>query len=161
MRTSVAVFPAIFVFTATLAVYLATGQPEGLFLSSSIRVIPIRFLFITLVLSLPVLALPKLLALVSEMPADRAILGQTVGATHNILRSLSLPVIWLLRPVQGISLSLIFAERVLSVLEYSVGASLAQIFARLILFLVGGAVSSLFLSTVWALDDLGVKFYIG
>ena len=161
MRASVAALPALFVFTATLVIYLASGQPEGLFLTSSIRVIPIRFLFITIVLTLPVLALPKLLALVGEIPADRAILGKTVRAPHDIHGSLSWSIIWLLRPVQGISLSLIFAERVLSILEYSVGASLAQIFARLILFLVGGAVSSLFLSTVWALDDLGVKFYFG
>ena len=90
MRASVAALPAIFVFTATLVIYLASGQPEGLFLTSSLRVIPIRFLFITLVLSLPVLALPKLLALVGEIPADRAILGKTVRAPHNIHGSLSL-----------------------------------------------------------------------
>lgn len=55
------------------------------------------------------------------------------------------------------SVSLIFAERFLSFLGFSISASYAAL--RLSLFVIGGALTSVFLSIVWTLDDLGIKIY--
>lgn len=144
-----------------LVISFVSGHPQGLFLSRSIRGIPIRFLLVTVVLILPVLLLPKLVGLVGRIATNQGILGELVKTTVSADMALSISVTWILRPVQGISLSLIFAERFLSFLEFSVGASYTTILTRLSLFVIGGALSSLFLSTVWALDDLGVKIYNG
>ncbi len=77
----------------------------------------------------------------------------------NFNRDLSTFTAWIARPIQGISLSLIVAERFLSFLEASITGPLAAILLRLSLFVIGGALTSLFLSLIWTLDDLGVRIY--
>jgi len=161
LRMAVAVIPAIFVLVLTLIISLVSGHPGGLFLARSLRGVGMRFIIATLALALPVLLLPKLIALVSSMTTNQTIFGQLVKAPLSVNRELNISVGWTLRPVQGISLSLIVAERFLSFLEFSIGASYSFIVTRLSLFVIGGALSSLFLSTVWALDDLGVQLYNG
>jgi hypothetical protein len=102
-----------------------------------------------------------LVTVVGRVTAKQAFLGQLVKAPSSINRELGISVGWILRPVQGISLSLIVAERFLGFLEFSVGASYSFIVTRLSLFVIGGVLSSLFLSIIWALDDLGVQLYNG
>ena len=67
----------------------------------------------------------------------------------------------LLRPFQGIALSLIFAERFLDFLEFYTGISYTSILIRstVFAFLMVNPLISLFLSFVWTFDDLGVKVY--
>jgi len=139
---------------------LVTSHPEGLFFTRSIRSIPIRFVLVTLILVAPISILPGLLALVGNSAKNERFFGQLVKATVFSYREFSKPVAWVLRPLQGIPLSMIFAERFLSFLdELSIRASYAGILIRSTLFVMGSALVSLFLSVVWALDNLGVKIY--
>jgi hypothetical protein len=159
-RMAMAVSPAVIVLALTLIISLVTGHPEGLFLTSSIRGIPVRFVILTLILVAPILILPKILTFTWNITKNRDVFGQQLvktGAGSD--RELGKPVAWVLRPVQGISLSLIVAERFLSLLESSIGVSYTRLLVSITLFFVGGALTSIFLSVVWAFDDLGVKIY--
>jgi len=154
-----AVSPSIFVLGLTLFVSFVTGHPEGLFLTRSIRGIPTRFVIVTFIVVLPILAVPRLLALVGR-------LGKNEESPVQLVRTLTIPhqefskaVDWFFRPLQGIALSLLFAERFLNLLEVSVGPTIAALLARASLFVIGSALVSLFLAVVWTLDDLGVKIY--
>jgi hypothetical protein len=159
LRSIVASSPAIFVLVLTFIVSLVSGHPAGLFLTNSARGIAVRFAVATLVLVLPIWLLPGFLALTKKITRNHSWLGRLVKVTATIDRNPSKSVAWILRPVQGMSLSLIFAERFLSFLESSIGASYAAILLRLSLFVIGGALTSVFLSIVWTLDDLGVRIY--
>jgi hypothetical protein len=159
-RMAVAVSPAVLVLALTLVISLVTGHPKGLFLTSSIRGIPIRFLILTLILVAPIVILPKILTFTWNITKNRDVFGQQfVKGEVGTDGELSKPVAWVLRPVQGISLSLILAERFLSLLESSIGVSYTRLLVSITLFFVGGALTSIFLSVVWAFDDLGVKIY--
>ena len=155
----VAVLPALLVLMLTLIISFLTGHPEDFFLTRSVWVIPVRFVIVTLMLLAPVLFLPRLLAIVGNIARNQGFFGQLVKTSMSTNEGLSKLVAWVLRPLQGVALSMIFAERFLNLLEFSVGASNAQHLARLTLFMVASVLVSLFLSTIWALDDLGVKFY--
>lgn len=159
MRLSLALSPAMFTFALTLVVSFVTGHPEDLFLTRSIVGIPVRFIIITLILATPVLILPKVVALTGNLAKNEAFFGQLVKAAASPDQECCKPIVWGLRPLQGIGLHMIFAERFLDFLEFSVGASYAAILARQILFLIGSGLVSIFLSVVWALDDLGVRIY--
>lgn len=159
MRIAVAVLPAIFTLTLTLIISFVTGNSAGLFLARSTTGILIRFTVVTVVLLAPVLILPRLLALTGRIARNETFFGQLVKTAVSSDHGLSKPVAWILRPLQGIGLALIVAERFLNFLEFSGGTSSTGVIARVSLFLIGGALTSLFLSIIWALDDLGVKMY--
>jgi len=159
LRVVVAVLPVVSTLALTAIISLVSGHPGGLFLAGSLRAVGVRFLIATLALALPVILLPKLIGLVSRITANQTFLGQLVKSPLGEDRELNIPVDWFLRPIQGISLSLIVAERFLSFLEFSIGSSLDFIATRLTVFVIGGVLSSLFLSTIWTLDDLGVQLY--
>jgi hypothetical protein len=118
-----------------------------------------RFVIVTLILIAPILLLPRLLTLVRKLTKSDQIFGQLVRVKTSIHSKLDEFVAWCLRPLQGIALSMVFAEKFLELLEFSVGSSYAGVLARLILFVVGSALVSLFLSAIWMLDDLGVMAY--
>lgn len=151
LRVMTLVSSALFVLVLTLIISLATGHPEGLFLARSIRGIMIRFVLVTLTLLAPILILPNILPRVANAAKDEGPFGQLVRGTLDPYQELSKLNAWVLRPLQGIGLSMIFAERLLGFLEF--------IPARLALFIIGSALVSLLLSVVWALDDLGAKIY--
>ncbi len=159
MKLVTAVSPSIFVLGLTLFVSFVTGHPEGLFLTHSIRGIPTRFVIVTIIVILPILAVPKFLALVGR-------LGKNEKSPVQLVRALTIPheefskaVDWVFRPLQGIALSLLFAEKFLNLLEVSIGPAMAALLAHASLFLIGSALVSIFLAVVWTLDDLGVKIY--
>ena len=159
-RLTLAALPALFIFILTLIISLITGHPEGLFLTRSMNGIPARFVLVTFILVAPIPILPRLLALSGNLVKNERFFGQLVKATALPLREFSTPVAWILIPLQGIALSMIFAERLLNFLEeFSIGAIYTGLLIRSTLFVIGSALVSLFLSIVWALDDLGVKIY--
>ena len=80
-----------------------------------------------------------------------------VGPENSHVPSFS--SVWILRPLQGIGPLLVFAERLLQLFQFSVGVTPSRILIRLTLFVLGTFLVSLFLSIIWALDDLGVKVY--
>jgi hypothetical protein len=153
-----AVAPAIFVFTLTLIIFMVTSHPRGLFLTRSIMGIPMKFAIVTLVLTVPILILPRRLDFARRLAEKTRLLGQLVKTTRTN-QELSRLTAWFVRPLQGIGISLIIAERFLSLLEFSTGMSLARLFVLSILIFMGVALTSIFLSIIWTLDDLGVRIY--
>jgi hypothetical protein len=159
-KIAIAVMPAVFVLVLTMVISFVTGHPEDLFLTRSIRIIPIRFVVLTILLAAPILALPRLLTFTSKITKNRGVFGlELVRSNTNVDRELSKLVVWALRPLQGISVSLILAERFLGLLEFSTGVSYPRFLVSIALLFMGGAFTSVFLSVVWAFDDLGVKIY--
>ncbi len=150
-RVMIMVSPALFILLLTVIISLATGHPHGLFLARSIRSLIVRFVLVTLIFIAPVLILPKLLVLVVNMARNEGPLGRFVRAASNSCQELTRSDAWIIRPLQGIGLAMIFAERLENLLEF--------LPVRLVLFFMGSALVSLFLSVVWALDDLGVRIY--
>jgi hypothetical protein len=159
LRTTVALSPALAVLILTLAISFVSGHPRDLFLTSSIRGIAARFAMSTLALVLPIWSLPWFIGLTGKVAKNYSWLGELARSTATINTELTKTVVWVLRPVQGISLSLIVAERFLTFPESSTGTLDRAILIRVSLFVVGGALTSVFLSLVWTLDDLGIRFY--
>jgi hypothetical protein len=161
LKLIVALSPAVLVLALTLVISFVSGHPAGLFFTNSIRGIPARFVVATLALILPLWILPAILGLTGKIVKNNPWLGQFVMTTTSIDQDLGIPNAWILRPVQGMSVSLIFAERFLSFLESSISVSYTALLLLLLLFVIGGVLTSLFLSIIWALDDLGVRIYSG
>jgi hypothetical protein len=132
---------------------------EALFLAYFRPYTPLRFLFITLILLAPLPLLPRLLGVVKNGTMNGGFFGEFTKIRIADSPTLSRAVTWLVRPLQGIGLSLIFAEKLLNAIELTAGASLVAILVRPTLFVVSSALVGLLLSTVWALDDLGVRIY--
>ncbi len=149
-RVGILVSPALFILILTILISLATGHPQGLFLARSIRGILIRFFLVTLIFIAPILILPNLLVVIVNRAKNEGPFGQFVRTSFGY-KELSKSNAWFFRPLQGIGLSMIFAERLESLLEF--------LPVHLVLFFIGGALVSLFLSVVWALDDSGIKIY--
>lgn len=151
LRVAILVSPALFILILTVLISLMAGPSQGLFLSRTIRGILVRFVLVTLIFVAPVLILPNLLVLVVKMAKNEGPLGQFVKSASGSFQELSRLDAWVFRPLQGIGLSMIFAERLEYLLEF--------LPVRLVLFFIGSALVSLFLSVVWALDDSGIKIY--
>jgi hypothetical protein len=145
--------------TLTLIISLVSGHPPDLFLTNSIRGLSIRFAIATLALVLPLWSLSGFLDLTGKIVRTYSWIGQLVKPEMAFNQDLNVFTAWAVRPIQGISLSLIVAERLLSFLEASISGPLAAVLLRLSLFVIGGALTSVFLSIVWTLDDLGVRIY--
>jgi len=159
LRFTVAVLPAAVVLVLTLLVSVVTSHPYGLFLAGSIRGVTVRFALITLVLVAPIAVLSWLLALVGYFARTEAFFGRVVKGTVVPHPEFSKVIAWVLRPFQGIGLSMIFAERFSSLLELPVGTLSGGFLVRSVLFATGSALVSLLLSVVWSMDDLGIKIY--
>lgn len=151
LRVAILVSPALFILILTVLISLMAGPSQGLFLSRTIRGIVVRFVLVTLIFVAPVLILPNLLVFVVKMAENEGPLGQFVRSALCPCQQLSKLDAWVFRPLQGIGLSMIFAERLEYLLEF--------LPVRLVLFFIGSALVSLFLSVVWALDDSGIKIY--
>jgi hypothetical protein len=159
LRTDIAASPAIFVLLLTLVISFVSGAPHDLFLTNSTRGILSRFTIATLVLVLPLWSMSGFLDLTRKIMRRYSWIGQFVKPVATSNQDLSVFTAWVARPIQGISLSLIVAERLLSFLEGSISGPLAAVLLRLSLFVIGGALTSVFLSIIWTLDDLGVRIY--
>ncbi|MEM2989043.1 MAG: hypothetical protein QXU06_03925, partial [Candidatus Bathyarchaeia archaeon] len=115
-RAWLAASPAVLVLALSLIPPLVLGRFRGLFFTLS------RFALVTSILVAPILILPKLMALAGNLARKERLFGQLVRGA-NAGPDLGKIAMWVLRPLQGIGLSLIFAERFLSLLESSIGAS--------------------------------------
>jgi hypothetical protein len=159
LRAAAALSPAILVLLLTLVISFVSGAPHGMFLTNSTRGILSRFAIATLVLVLPLWSMSGFLDLTEKIVRRYSWIGQLVKPETASNQELNAFTAWVVRPIQGISLSLIVAERFLSFLEGSISSPLAAVLLRLSLFVIGGALTSVFLSIIWALDDLGVRIY--
>lgn len=148
-------WPAIVVLLLTFTVSFLTGHPRDLFLADSRTEILVRFVFVTACLLAPIAMMPWTLTFGNKVLKK---LGQPVSDGKSIRNELAMSRLWILRPIQGIALSMILAERFLDIIWYSTGPP-SETLVRLTFFTAGGVLTSLFLSTVWSLDGLGVKIY--
>lgn len=161
MKILPAILPVYVVFGLTIVVSQATGHPPGLFLSLSTSGIVTRFVLATPVLVAPIAILPRLLSYAAKLVKNNRLLGQFARTRAVPHQEFTVSDDLVLRPFQGMALSLIFAERFLSFLEYSTGTSFASLLLRstIFAFLMVSPLISLFLSIMWTFDDLGVKQY--
>ncbi len=126
--------------------------------------VPVRYLRLSLYLTLPLFLLPVFCLLVQGLinRREKGLMG-----TQDRNLEVSQGKTWFLRPFQGIGLSLLLAAKLLEVLQGYSGAPLASsavlppghfLLGRFFAVLGIGILVSLLLSFVWALDDLGVRF---
>ena len=153
--------PAFIVLGITIIISVATRNPEGMFLSDSTEGILTRFIFTTPVLITPINAIPRILTRVGCFAGSNVLFGQFVKTKAAPLHEFNVSSDLVLRPLQGMALSLIFAERFLNFLELSAGTSYSNFVLKsaVFAFLMVNPLISLFLSFVWTFDDLGVKAY--
>jgi len=156
-----AVLPAFLVLALTVTISLVTGHPEYLFLAHSTGGILIRFAIVTPLLALPIVIVSRLLTLTIRLERTSRFFGRFVRIRAHPHHEFTISEDLVLRPLQGIGLSMVFAERFLSFLEFSTGISYAAILVRstVFAFLMLNPLISLFLSYMWTFDDLGVRLY--
>ncbi len=153
--------PAILVFitTITIAIMLSPDTNAKVFLTHVKERLPIRFAFIILILLSSISVLSRLLRFVSQRAKGEQFFGELIKAEGVRKPKFSRANIWVLRPLQGIGLSMIFAQRLLNLFQFSAGASIETFLLRPTLFILSSVLVSLLLSLVWVLDDLGVRIY--
>lgn len=155
----IAVSPAILVLLLTAMMIYLTGYPEGLVLSRSIRGISTRFTIIILMLLAPLPILPRLLTWLLTAAGNGRLFGQLAIASTGSYAKLSTLSVAFFRPLQGIGLSLVFAEKLLQLIEFTSGVSSSRFLVRTTLFMFGNILVSLSLSIIWVFDHLGIKMY--
>jgi len=160
-RISIALLPALVVFALASILPSLMGRPEGLSLTRLIRGMPMRLVMLavtTVGLVAPVAVIPRILSFAAKR-VQGGLLGQLVRTEINKPIELKMPNTHLLRPSQGIALSLIFTDRLLQIVELTGETTYPRLLVRLILPMLGNLMVSLLLSIIWALDDLGLRFY--
>ena len=161
-----AVWPALAVLFATLIISTFITELTYVAGVKAIWLVLFRFIRLLLVLTLPMLLLPVVLS------GLRRLLHQGAGRFihQQELRDYTITPFknWFTRPLQGIGLAMLIAAKLLVFLQiYSdsiINASdvlppMQFNFWRFISVTAIGVVTSLMLSTLWALDDLGIRYY--
>jgi hypothetical protein len=151
--------PAIVVLVATFVVSFSVGTAEGLFLvQSNLRTL-VRFLAITIILlaSLPIL--PPFIAFVGKRLTDEGFLGRLVKGEMRNSAHFRKSLLWIIRPLQGIGMSMLFSNQFLNLFRNFSEASFLDALIRPILFMVVSVPISILFSVIWSLDDLGIKLY--
>ncbi len=105
--------------------------------------------------------LPRLVTWAGSFGKDDGIFGRFVKSDVIPHHEFSWYVDLLLRPMQGVGLAMVFAERFLYILEFSTGTSYAVTVIRstIFAFMMANPLISFFLAFLWTFDDLGVKVY--
>lgn len=152
--------PALVVLAATFVVSFSVRTAEGLFLvQSNVRTL-VRFLAITMILLVPLPILPPFIVFVGKRLTDEGFLGRLVkGQTRNSVEFRK-SLLWIIRPLQGIGMSMLFSNQFLNLFRNFSEASFLDALIRPILFIVVSAPISILFSAIWSLDDLGVKLYL-
>jgi hypothetical protein len=160
--TSLAV--AVLVLTILLSVFLG----EFTFLKGTEAIYKglFRFLRLSLVLCLPIYLLPLMLG------SLRSVIRKKSEAFFQIKDNQDLRIYpvkhWLLRPLQGIGVMLIFGVKILWVLEIAAGDPLSptllipkgQFELGRFMIVTGVMIMiSLLLSILWTFDDLGIRYF--
>jgi hypothetical protein len=158
--------PAIFIllFTITLSIFL--GEFTFLKGRESIYRGFLRFFRFTLLFCLPLWLLPPIFTKLGFVIAKRGrIFIQIVKKQELDVHPLKH---WLFRPFQGIGIGLLFATKLLGVLQIVAGstATASLLFpqgqfqpGRLLVVTGITVLVSLLLSTLWTMDDLGIRYF--
>ncbi len=157
---AVALSPAIIIFVGALVISFIVGTTTSLFLVQSKTRILVRFLAITVVLLAPLPILPPLVTFIGKTVTAEGFLGRLVKDRIGRGAQFSKYLLWIIRPLQGIGLSLIFSNQLLNLFRTYPETSFLSALVRPILFIVVSIPISILFSAIWALDDLGVKLYL-
>jgi len=158
--------PAIFVLFASITIALFVS--EFVFVSGITALWKVLFRFVrtSLVLVLPVLLLPLTCSLIRPVLSRSK--RKLVQIQEERIRSIHLLDAWLVRPLQGIGLSMLIATKLISVLQIYTGGKISESFLLpsggfvLVKFLTSTAIfigTSILLSLLWTFDDLGIRLY--
>jgi hypothetical protein len=158
--------PALALLLATLIISTFVTEFTFNFGLTALWKTLLRFLRLSLLLTLPLLFLPRLCTLLEglfnrgprrliEMQKDRDL------AIHPLKN-------WVIRPFQGIGLAMLLATKLLALLEIYTGSRVTMdailpqgvfTLTRFISSITIGIVVALLLSILWTLDDLGIRYY--
>jgi len=158
--------PALILLLATLIISTFITEFTFNFGLAALWKTLLRFLRLSLLLTLPLLLLPGLCTLLGaifnrktryliQLQEDRD------PAIHPLKN-------WVIRPFQGIGLAMLLATKLLTLLEFYTGSKItvatilpqgAFNIRRFFSLIAIGVVVSLLLSCLWTLDDLGVRHY--
>jgi len=149
--------PAIVVLAATFVVSSSAGTAEGLFLVQSNARTSVRFLAITTILLVPLPILPPLIAFAGKRLTGEGLLGRLVKGEMRSSAQFRKSLLWIIRPLQGIGMSMLFSNQFLNLFRNFSEASFLDAIIRPILFMVVSVPISILFSVIWSLDDLGIK----
>ena len=123
----------------------------------------LRFLRFAIVLCLPLYALPKIYGFIVRKKVSALLQIEEEGElTIRPARH------WIFRPFQGIGVGLLFGTKLLTILQLIAGPAVGTSllipeghfqFARLLTITLITVLVSVLLSTLWTLDDLGVRYF--
>jgi hypothetical protein len=159
-------WPALVILLATLLV--STFITEFTFVSGTRAIWKtlIRFLRLSATLIIPLLFLPQVCRLMqAPLNHGHMQLIQLQDENDRVFQPLQL---WILRPFQGIGLAMLFAVKLLYFLQIYSGSRVGTstilppgqfYFPRFLTATAIAVVVSWLLSFLWALDDLGVRYY--
>ena len=152
--------PAIVVLAATFVVSFYAGTAEGLYLVQSNARTSVRFLAITMILLAPLPILPSFILFVGKRLTEEGFLGRLVKGEMRSSAPFRKSLLWVIRPLQGIGMSMLFSNQFLNLFRTFSDASFLEALIRPILFIFVSVPISILFSTIWSLDDLGVRLYL-
>jgi hypothetical protein len=158
--------PAVAILFLTISFSILLGEFTFLKGTEAIYKGLFRFFRLTLILCLPLYLLSPILGMLGTIVRKRN--EAFLQTMENQALGIQPVKHWLLRPLQGIGLVLIFGAKILWVLQIATGEAISS--ALLIpqgqfevgrLTVVTGIIIliSLLLSVLWTLDDLGIRYF--
>ena len=156
-------------FTVLLGViFIAVFVAEFTFLSGikSLWKVLYRFLRLSFILILPILIIPYICTIMSRLLHTKH--GRLIQLQEERTLEIDHIQVWLLKPLQGIALTMLLAVKLIDFLQIYVDESIMGnviiptgqfdltrfLGANIILI-----VTSIFLPFLWTLDDLGIRYY--
>ena len=155
-------------FALLISILIALFVSEFVFVSGITALWKILFRFVrtSLVLIIPLLLLPVTCSFLLRALSSSG--RKLVQVREERIRSIRLFEAWVVRPLQGIGLSMLIATKLISVLQIYAGSKVPGALllptGRFILgkFMTTTAIfagTSILLSLLWTLDDLGIRHY--
>jgi hypothetical protein len=155
--------PALAVLLVTVAFSLFHDSSEHLASWQAAYRAPLRCLRFAFLLCVPLYALPKIYRFIIRKKTEALLqMEQVEGLTIRPAKH------WIIRPFQGIGIGLLFGTKLLTILQLIAGASVGSSLlipeshfqlGRLLIIAAITVVVSLLLSTLWTLDDLGIRYF--
>lgn len=155
--------PALAVLLITVVFSLLYGDNAALDRWQTVYKAPLRFLRFAALFSIPLIALPKLYGFITRKKS--AVLLQVKQRGVWKIEPIKH---WIFRPLQGIGVGLLFGTKLLAILQLIAGPTVDSSLlipegrfqtGRLLLVTLITIFVSLLLSTIWTLDDMGIRYF--
>jgi hypothetical protein len=155
--------PALAVLLVTVMFSFSYGDHALLMGWQAAYKVPLRFFRFAFLLCLPLYALPKVYgSIVRKKSVAFVQIEQEEGLTVRPTKH------WIFRPFQGIGIGLLFGTKLLSILQLIAGPTVGSSLlipeghfhlGRLLVITAITIFVSLLLSTLWTLDDQGIRYF--